>query len=416
MTLAVLFIMLMSVFALPGVSAQDDGDAASVAPAELEAAPDVQAPPPALEEVPDVPEPEPSPTPTLVPPTPEPTPTPTLEPAPTDAPVLTEPTQMPTDPAMPTTGSPDLLESTPAPEPTTTQASESVATPTTANSPALRSISVQSVIEGNQCYLHGTIGVDDVVENAEHTTHHTTAPFNCYAPPAGKGTIGISAPTDGWQYQIQIAWLSVSSGETSNAQEYEYDVPTTGAFTIYFGPKRGTIGCGQVTVTVTAGEATSTTTLEARTPDVGAGSCPSPGPAQCADIAGTPVTAVLVDGTLNPIEFSFDPRTVTGNMTIAVDNPQHCEGWVIDVSATDLEYTGPAPGQAALNLPAFQLRVVLPDASEPSLNTTQRLVSEGGTEASYSIPFNVKLDIPGGAAAGTYTSIITIGTVAAPGS
>jgi hypothetical protein len=133
----------------------------------------------------------------------------------------------------------------------------------------------------------------------------------------------------------------------------------------------------------------------------------------CADLAGTPVTASLVGGTLPSVPFSFESRIVSAQLEVQVSNPSQCVGWVIDISATNLAYTGPAaPGQDAL--PASNLRVIPPDASEVGLGSAQQLVSEGGPNSSYTLTFDIELVIPGGTPAGTYSSTVTISTTARP--
>jgi hypothetical protein len=70
-------------------------------------------------------------------------------------------------------------------------------------------------------------------------------------------------------------------------------------------------------------------------------------------------------------------------------------------------------GTLAANLPASALRVIQPGGPAIALsNTGQRLVSEGGGDASY--VFALGLVVPEGTAIGTYTTTVTISTTAAP--
>jgi len=368
MASAALIIMLTSIFTLPDASAQDDTDT-------------VTNPVPALDVPADPSELKPSPTPTLPPePTSTPPPEPTLEPTLEPTPELTEVIAPTAEPTMP--------------------ASEPVATPTATLPSETSSLSVQSVVAGNQCSLNGT----DAVGFAQG--HYPFAVFDCSAAKDhGRVTLSLSAPTAGWRYQIIESRTEPTLWRTTS---FEKDLTNLGAYQIYLGPVDATVrGCGQLTVTVSAPNGTTgSATLEARTPDVGTGPCLVPAPIR-------PVTASLAGGTLPPIPFSFEERVVSGNLEVWVDNPSHTTGWTLDISATELIYTGPAPGQA--NLPASNLRVVRPGIDVvPLSTTTQRIISTGGGESSYTYP--MELVIPGGAATGTYGGTVTLEITAAPGS
>jgi hypothetical protein len=136
------------------------------------------------------------------------------------------------------------------------------------------------------------------------------------------------------------------------------------------------------------------------------------GTPNCSDLAGTPVTASLVRGTLPPVPFSLEPQIVLAQWELQVSNPSQCVGWVVNIHATDLVYSGSAPGQA--DLPAANLRVRQPGAPALELDTTQRLVSQGGPDTFYRFVFDIELVFPGGTPAGTYTSTVTISTTVAP--
>lgn len=130
-------------------------------------------------------------------------------------------------------------------------------------------------------------------------------------------------------------------------------------------------------------------------------------------LAPDSVTASLIGGeALPPLPYSLEPQLVASHMQIVVANPDACVGWNVDISASDLTYTGNAPGQA--NLPASSLRVSRQEGGTLVMsNDLQRLISNGGPDRDYA--FGVDLIIPGGAAAGTYSGTVTLVTSAAPG-
>lgn len=93
----------------------------------------------------------------------------------------------------------------------------------------------------------------------------------CFLPggstSANGGTLSISAPTAGWHYQIWgLPDVSISEWRTGAFGPQGFG--TVGGISIYLGPVpgAGTLGCGRMKVSMTVGEVTSTTTLEARTP------------------------------------------------------------------------------------------------------------------------------------------------------
>lgn len=125
------------------------------------------------------------------------------------------------------------------------------------------------------------------------------------------------------------------------------------------------------------------------------------------------ITASLSDAMLLPVAYSTSPQTNTGSMTLSVENPSECAGWDVTISGTDLTYSGDAPNQAAI--PVGNMRLTTPGMATLALSTTpQALITDGGSTASYTYPLGIALDIPGGAAAGSYTTTITVNTTSAP--
>ncbi len=136
-------------------------------------------------------------------------------------------------------------------------------------------------------------------------------------------------------------------------------------------------------------------------------------PVQCKTAGGDQVAASLSGGALPAVPFAYTARTNSGNMTLAVQNPTMCTGWNVDISATSLTYSGAAPGQPSI--PASNLKVSGAGVSTVQLSSTsQRLVSNGGTNTAYTYPLTLTLTIPAGAPAGVYTSTLTVTTTASP--
>lgn len=134
---------------------------------------------------------------------------------------------------------------------------------------------------------------------------------------------------------------------------------------------------------------------------------------RCADLTNPGVTAALTGVTLNPVAYSASPRTNAGSMTLTVQNPSRCTGWGVTISGTDLVYTGAAPNQATI--PVENLRVTAPGKpAVPLSGQAKPIVTGGGSEASATVPLAVALDIPGGSAAGSYTTTVTVSTTSAP--
>jgi hypothetical protein len=375
----IMLLMLAVLSALGGVHAQD------IPPAE---------PTPTI-----TPTPEPSPTPTLTPtptPTATPTPTPTSTPSPSPEPTMT-PTPAPTvtpDPtvaATPTMAPPapaNTPDATPTPSPTAT------VTPTATTAPVM----ARTVLARAGCDANGSTTVGFV------QGYQSFAVFDCTpVRSTGRVTISVSAPATGWRYRVIE---SRTSPNTWRSAAYNESVENLGVFQIYLGPTDARVrGCGEVTVTVTAPSGNVIqSTLTATTPGVDASSCQL--------VSGKPVTASIVGGVLPPLQFSFEDRVASGNLSIRVENPSLSTGWSLDISGTDFMPAGGVPGQSGM--PASSLRILRPGLPALPLSTTmQRVVSQGGGEPVYTYP--MELVIPGGTVVGRYSATITIATTSAPG-
>lgn len=357
----IILLMLVAFPALGGVHAQDT--------------------PPAEPTSVSAPTPEPSPTPTPTP-SPDPTLTPTVEPTVAPTGTLTPPT-------------PTLTPApTPTPSPTATVTPMATLTPTATMTPG---VTRTSLAQG-ACAANGSTTVGFV------QGYQSFAVFDCTPVRSnGRVTIAVSAPTVGWQYRVIEPRTSPNTWRTA---AYTRSVENLGVYQVYLGPVDASVrGCGKVTVTVTAPDGTaSTSALQARTPDVGGGSC-SAAPVQ-------PVTASLVGAMLPPLQFSFEDRVASGSLSIRVENPSRSTGWTLDVSSTDFTPLGGVPGQSGI--PASNLRILRPGMPSLPLSTTmQRVVSLGGGEPVYTYP--MELVIPGGTVVGRYSATITIATTSAPG-
>jgi hypothetical protein len=230
------------------------------------------------------------------------------------------------------------------------------------------------------------------------------AVFDCVSVKTnGRVVLTVSVPTTGWRYQVVEPRTPANTWRTG---AFTLDTQNLVSFSVYLGPVNASVrGCGEVTVTTSVPNgAESRSTLSARTPDVGTGSCTGP--------VIQPVTASLVGGVLPSLQFSFQDRVVSGSLAIRVENPSRTSGWTLSVSSTNLIYAGAAPGQP--NLPASSLRVLRPGLSPlPLSNSAQQVVGNGGADAVYTLP--MELVVPGGTASGTYSATITIATTNAPG-
>jgi hypothetical protein len=328
------------------------------------------------------------------PPTPEPEPSPTPLPSPTPS---LEPTMMPTaEPTAtvpPPTVTPEATE-TVTPTATATATATTTVTPTATPTPA----TVRTALARAGCVASGPTTVGFVHGYQEF------AVFDC-APIRSNGrvAISVSAPAPGWRYRVIESRTSPTTWRTS---AYSQTIENLGVFQVYLGPTDASVrGCGEVTVSVTAPDGTvSLSTLEARTPDVGEGSC-SAAPVQ-------PVTAALVGGVLPPLQFSFEDRVASGSLSVRVDNPSRVSGWSLDISGTDFLPAGAAPGQTPI--PASSLRILRPGLPALPLTTTmQRVVSQGSAEPVLIYP--MELVIPGGTVVGTYSATVTVAITSAPG-
>lgn len=346
------------------------------------------APDPAVLEAVETPTPEPTPTEM---PTPEPTPEPTatVEPTPTE---MELPAAEPTATVVPTVEPTEVVEPTPT------------ATPMPSPTKQPMDPAPLAVLAGTgACRLVS----DDVVGHKGELVEYRCD--NLGNP--GDFSVSVTAPSRGWAYGIGPI-DGKDTRRTGPTEPIRLDLaPASKEFPVYFARLDTAVtGCGRITVTLTSltTGATKSTTLRARPHGTGWGECTYDDPAPPVQ----PITASLVGGELRPVAFSFGERRVENAMHIRVENPSNVAGWALDVSATELVYTGTVAGQG--NWPASSLLVRVGGSTVSLSEASQRIVEIGGDKASYEYPMT--LVIPGGSAVGTYTGTVTLTTTAAPGS
>jgi hypothetical protein len=151
------------------------------------------------------------------------------------------------------------------------------------------------------------------------------------------------------------------------------------------------------------------------------------------DVVTGVLTASAIDLALPSVEYSNDPQVTSGRITLAIaDTRGTGAGWSVTVSAGPFVYSGVAsfqPDIPAGNLALtgagspvyvsrqpFGARGPTGTAASGSLDVSRTVIvaSPGWGSGIYSQPLNVEFTIPGGSAAGTYTSELTISTAVAP--
>jgi hypothetical protein len=299
-----------------------------------------------------------------------------------------------------------LSVTVPAPPVTPTPA------PTPTPTPAPRMGVAMIVEQPNPSALSCTEPNGDKVQPGKTITYQCSFSVR-YGSSGNLETIFTGSITSGWTVGMTGIFGGTTYSSPTGAGPVEMRVSASSALS-------GTL---TISVKAPAGAALgSTGTFSLTTDCTVPGACKTAAEKPSAKIVTTvvssacssPVTASLTGSTLPPVSYSLTARTNTGSATLQVGNPGGCTGWSVSISGTDFRYSGVAPNQASL--PVGNLRVTAPGKTALQLSAQAKaLITGGPADASPSYPLTLALDIPGGSAAGTYTSTITVSTAAAPG-
>jgi len=150
------------------------------------------------------------------------------------------------------------------------------------------------------------------------------------------------------------------------------------------------------------------------------------------EVTGGFLTYGISGATMTPITFDYSraEQSITrGSVTLTVDDARGTlEGWAIVLEATDFTYTGVAPGNN--DIPASRATVlpksptllaghglngIVAGGSGP-LDTRRTVISaaSGSGSGAFSQELEILLDIPAHSPSGTYTTLLTVSTSAAP--